>query len=130
MADAVKHHLVASHAGIRLIAQLTIFNKGDFERLRTYLQDNYADEALAMISAKTRLAELKAINRIDGKMRVEQVVAAGKYEVLVALVAERGEAVYLTQLAVEEDFPHKITFFAQGKMDKVEAEGEVNDDND
>jgi hypothetical protein len=122
VADAVKQHLIASHAGIRLIAQLTIFNKGDFDRLRTYLQHNYADEALADIALKTRLAELKAIYRINGKMRVEQVVAVGKYEALVALVAEKGEAVYLTQLAVQEDYPHKVTFFAQGKMDKVETE--------
>ena len=128
MADAAKQHLTASHAGIRLIAQMTIFNKGDFERLRTYVQDNYAAGALAMISAKARLAELKAIKRIDGKMRVEQVVAAGEHEVIVVLVAERGEAVYLTQLAVEEEFPHKITFFSQGKMDKVEEEEELSDD--
>jgi hypothetical protein len=117
-----KQHLITSHAGIRLIAQLTIFNKGDFDRLKAYLQDNYAEEAFSDIGVKTRMAELKAIYRMNGKMRVEQVVAAGEYEVIVALVAERGEAVYLTQMAVQEDYPHKVTFFSQGKMDKVEEE--------
>jgi hypothetical protein len=123
MSDTARQHLITSHAGIRLIAQLTIFNKGDFDRLRAYLHDNYAEETFNDISAKTRLAELKAIYRMNGKMRIEQVVAAGEYEVIVALVAERGEAVYLTQMAVQEDYPHKVTFFAQGKMDKVENEG-------
>ncbi len=126
MSDA-KQHLITSHAGIRLIAQLTIFNKGDFDRLRAYLQDNYAEEAFADIGVKTRMAELKAIYRMNGKMRIEQVIAAGEYEAIVALVAERGDAVYLTQMAVQEDYPHKVTFFNQGKMDKVEDE-EIEDD--
>ncbi len=121
MTNDIKQHLVASHAGIRLIAQLTIFNKADFERLRTYLQDNYADELLEELPAKTRLAELKAIFRLYGKMRVEQVVAAGKHEVIVVLVSERDASVFLSQMAVQEDFPHKVTFFALGKMDKVET---------
>jgi uncharacterized protein with GYD domain len=122
VSEAAKHHLVRSHAGVRLIAQLTFFNRGDFERLRTYLQDNYAAEALSAISAKARLAELKAIYRLNGKMRVEQVVAAGEHEVIVALEAERGDAVYLAQLLVHEEYPHKVLFFDQGKMDKVEAD--------
>lgn len=122
MSEVAKQHLIGNHAGIRLIAQLTLFNRGDFERLRTYLQDNYADEALSMISAKARLAELKAIYRVNGKMRIEQVVAAGEYEVIVALEAERGEAIYLAQMLVHEEYPHKVMFFDQGKMDKVETE--------
>lgn len=111
-----KQHLVTSHAGIRLIAQLTIFNRGDFARLRTYLEENYAEEAFTDIAARTRLAELKAIYRIDGRMRVEQVVAVGEYQVIVALEAERSQMFYLTHMNVQEDYPHKVTFFAQAKM--------------
>src|SRR5690242_7659375 len=47
--------LVPSNAGMRLIAQLSIFNKGDFNRLRDYISENYAPEALEFASAKARL---------------------------------------------------------------------------
>lgn len=117
----IKTTLATSNAGMRLIAQLRLFNTGDFEKLRAYLQAYYADKAFEDIALTTRMAELKAIYRVNGKVRVEQVVAVGKHEAMVVLVSEHG-GVFLAQLTVEEDYPHKVNFFAQEKMDKVEEE--------
>jgi hypothetical protein len=108
MSDAAKKGLVPSNAGMRLIALLTIFNKGDFARLRQYVEDNYHPALLADVPARTQLAELKATYRLAGKLRVEQVVAVGKHAALVLLASQRG-GVYLTQMVVEEDYPHRIT---------------------
>ncbi len=108
MNDTAKRSLLPSNAGMRLIALLTIFNKGDFARLREYIEHNYHPAMLEDVPARMQLAELKAINRLAGKLRIEQVVAVGKHAALVLLASQRG-GVYLTQLVVEEDYPHRIT---------------------
>jgi hypothetical protein len=99
--------LVPSNAGMRLIAQLTIFNKGDFTRLRDYITENYAPEALEVASAKARLVEFKAVYNMSGKMRIDRVVATDKHQALVVVEGERGDF-YMLQLTVSEDYPHKV----------------------
>ena len=107
MTTAPQALLVPSNAGMRLIAQLTIFNKGDFTRLRDYITENYAPEALEVASAKARLVEFKAIYNMSGKMRIDRVVAADKHQALVVVEGERGDF-YMLQLTVSEDYPHKV----------------------
>ena len=99
--------LVPSNAGMRLIAQLTIFNKGDFNRLRDYITENYVPEALEFASAKARLVEFKAVFRMSGKMRIDRVIAADKHQALVVVEGERGDF-YMMQVTVSEDYPHKV----------------------
>lgn len=100
-----KGTLVTSQAGMRLIAQQTLLNAGDAERMRTFIADNYSASALESQSTESRLAELQAL----GKLRVFQVLAADKHRVIVLMQAQRDEALYMIELAVEEDYPHKIT---------------------
>jgi hypothetical protein len=99
--------LVPSNAGMRLIAQLTIFNKGDFNRLRDYISENYDPLALEVASAKARLVEFKAVYRMSGKMRIDRVVAADKHQALVVVEGERADF-YMMQVTVSEDYPHKV----------------------
>lgn len=99
--------LVPSNAGMRLIAQLSIFNKGDFNRLRDYITENYAPEALEFASVKSRLVEFKAVYRMAGKMRIDRVIAVDKHQALVVTEGERGDF-YMVQVSVSEDYPHKV----------------------
>jgi len=99
--------LVPSNAGIRLIAQLSIFNKGDFNRLRDYISENYAPEALEFASAKARLVEFKAVYKMSGKMRIERIIAVDKHQALVVVEGERSDF-YMVQVTVSEDYPHKV----------------------
>ena len=99
--------LVPSNAGMRLIAQLSIFNKADFNRLRDYITENYAPDALEFASAKARLVEFKAVYKMSGKMRIERVIAVDKHQALVVVEGERGD-VYMIQVTVSEDYPHKV----------------------
>lgn len=107
MTTAPQAHLIPSNAGMRLIAQTAIFNKGDFARLGDYITENYADSALETVPARARLAELKAIYRMAGKLRIDRVVAIDKHQALVVLESQRG-LFYMVQLVVGEDYPHKV----------------------
>ncbi len=114
--------LIPSNAGMRVIAQLSIFNKGDFNRLRDYITENYTPEALEFTAAKARLVEFKAIFRVSGKLRIDRVVAIDKHQALVVVEGERGDF-YMVQLTVSEDYPHKILVctFNKGAGDERSA---------
>ncbi|MEZ4671194.1 MAG: hypothetical protein R3E39_25085 [Anaerolineae bacterium] len=99
MPTAPQAHLIPSNAGMRLIAQTSLFNKGDFERLRTFITESYADIALEAISVKARLAELKAMYRMAGKMRIDRVVAVDKHTALVILETERAVFIWCKWLS-------------------------------
>jgi hypothetical protein len=102
-----KQHLVPSNAGMRLIALLTLYNKGEPERLRHYLEQYFATAALEYAPVKTRLAELKAMFRMVGKLRVNQVVAVDKHQVLAVLESEKGNT-FMAQMLVHDDYPHPV----------------------
>jgi hypothetical protein len=99
--------LKTSNAGMRLIAMTTILNRGDFERLRQYIADNYQAGVLAETPVSMRLAEFKAVYRIAGKLRVAQVIAADKHQVIAAMEAEHGHQ-FVARVTVEVDYPHKV----------------------
>ncbi len=104
-----KATLRLSNAGMRLIAQQTLLNNGDAERLRVFITDSYAASALESQPVVSRLADLQAL----GKLRVFQVLAADKHRVVLLMQAQRDDALYMVELAVEEDYPHKITQYSQ-----------------
>lgn len=105
-------HLTGSSAGIRLIALLTLYNRGDFDRLRAYIADSYSPAALDEQPAETRLDALRAAYAAWGKLRIEQVVGVGQYQAIVVAQAQRDGGHYLLQLAVEQDYPHRVTLYA------------------
>jgi len=107
MTTAPQSVLIPSNAGMRLIAQLTIFNKGDFNRLRDYITENYAPEALEVAATKARLVEFKAVYRMSGKLRIDRVIAADKHQALAVVEGEKGDF-YMVQMVVSEDYPHKV----------------------
>lgn len=102
-----KTALAKSKAGRRLIAQLTLYNQGDFARLQTYFDDNYEAGALISEPADRRLFDLKTAHKLHGRLRVQQVVAADEHHVIALLQAEKG-ALLLYELKVQEDYPHKV----------------------
>ncbi len=111
--------LIPSNAGMRVIAITRLLNQGDLGRLRQYIDDNYAPEALEMIGAKFRLIEFKSIQRLAGRLRIDRALAIDKHRALLVLESEKG-SFYLIQMVVSEDYPHKILVcsFTEG----VEAE--------
>jgi hypothetical protein len=106
-----KGALVTSQAGMRLIAQQTLLNRGDFERLRSFIAESYTAAALETQPADDRLADLQTMFEAAGKLKVIQVIGTGKHQVIVLMQGQKAEAPYLVEMIVEEDYPHKITVF-------------------
>jgi hypothetical protein len=114
----VDHRLLSrSQAGMRLIAQTSIYNKGDFERLLTYIRENYAPAALEDGSADERLRFFRDTHAVLGRLKVLHVVSAEKHHVVVVMEAERGDEYFVNDLEVEEDYPHLITHFDHYRVD-------------
>lgn len=121
MVDTIQQQLARSHAGMRLIAQMSLYNKGDFERLRTFIADSYTPGALEMMSAKDRLLDLKMTYRVAGKLRVRQVAATDKHRVIVMMQAQKNNGMYLAQMVVEEDYPHRVIDYHHQLLGEMET---------
>ena len=103
-----------SQAGMRFIAQMTIYNSGDEERLKRFLRESYHEEALMASSPAQRLEHLRSMQAEIGRVRVKQVGAANEYHVVVILEAEKTPGTfYYLEMQVEEDYPHRITRYMQ-----------------
>ena len=111
-----KTALKSSNAGMRLIAQTTILNSGDSGRLRDFIANNYAPKALEDQTVDERVQAYQANFEQTGKLRVFQVLATDKHRVIVLMEAQAKGEMYYTEIAVEEDFPHKVTTYIQRPM--------------
>jgi hypothetical protein len=100
-----------SQAGMRFIAQMTIYNSGDFERLRQFISESYHPDLLASMSVEERVAEFRSWYQTLGKVRVKQVIGTGKHHVIVLVETQTGDGYFLNELKVEEDYPHRVIAF-------------------
>ena len=112
-----KTALKISNAGMRLIAQQMLLNRGDPDRLRTFISESYTDAALESESAEERLAALQTAHFQTGKLKVMQVLATDKHHVVVLMQAQGDGAMVLNELRVEEDYPHRIIEFKHSPME-------------
>ncbi len=102
-----KSALAKSKAGRRVIAQLTLYNQGDFARLGAYFDEHYTAAALLAEPSERRLLDLKTARKLHGRLRVRQVVAADEHHVMALLQAEKG-ALLVYEMKVDPDYPHKV----------------------
>ncbi len=100
--------LRVSQAGMRFIAQMTIYNSGDFDRLRQFIGESYAPALLGDAGVDAWLDSFRAQREEVGKLRVRQVIGTGKYHVIVLLEAEKGDDLILSEMKVDEEYPHLI----------------------
>jgi hypothetical protein len=122
-----KPYLVQSQAGMRFIAQMTIYNSGKFDRLRTFIRESYLPALLEAEPVSARLAAFRLWHKTLGRLRVRQVVGAGKHHILVLLEAEHTPDLFMQEMIVEEDYPHRITHYSHrpmGDSDQPEQEAE------
>ena len=114
----VDHRLLShSQAGMRLIAQATIYNKAEFDRLLDYIRGTYAPAALEDGGADERLRFFRDTHAALGRLKVLHVVSAEKHHVVVVMEAEHGDDYFVNDLEVEEDYPHRITHFDHYRVD-------------
>ncbi len=108
--------LRVSQAGMRFIAQMTIYNSGNFERLRQFVDESYDAYALEEQSAEARVEEFRQRYETLGKLRVQQLIGTGKHHVIVLLRAQNDDEFYLNQLKVDEEYPHLIIEYQHDLM--------------
>lgn len=112
-----------SQAGMRFIAQMTIYNSEDEERLRRFISESYHEDALMQANVQQRLANERAMLEQIGKVRVKQVAAANEYQVIVILEAQKTPgAYYYMEMQVEEDYPHRIRHYLLVPLQPAAAE--------
>jgi hypothetical protein len=107
----VKQQIIQSQAGLRFIAQMTFYNNGDFERLKSYIEQNYADLALMANPVERRLLDFKACRKLNGRLRVQAVIAAEKYHIALTMAAEKNDNTFRMELKVGEDYPHPVLYY-------------------
>lgn len=108
--------LMQTPVGRRVIAFLTIFGSADFERLRTYFADNFTDNALGEQSAEARSQQHRQIFNETGKLRVYQVIASDEHHVVFIAQAQKDESLYLNEMRIEADYPHKVITFTHSPL--------------
>lgn len=102
--------LQTSQAGMRLMAQLHLYNQHAQDRLAQFLAESYHDSLIAQQDVDARMAALEQQYTDLGRLKIKQVLATSKHHVIVALAAEHDERYFYTELKVEDDYPHKVTF--------------------
>lgn len=103
--------LMKTAAGRRLIAYLTLFNRGDIPRLASYIRDNYSETAFKTRSADEWEQWTADIQEQVGKLRIHQVVAVDDYYIVVIVQAQKDDKFYINEYKVDEEHPHKVLKF-------------------
>lgn len=111
--------LRASQAGMRFIAQMHIYNQANVDRLRTFIEDSYHDDQLAQQSIEARLTAFRQMYAEVGKVRVKQVMAANEHHVIIIIETEKNEAMFYMEIKVEDEYPHKITYFMNAPLKAI-----------
>lgn len=113
--------LRASQAGMRFMAQTHIYNSSNWERLQTFIADSYHSEKLEEQAAENRLDIFKTTFDKVGRMKVKQVVGTHEHRAVVVVEVENGELPYfLVDIAVEEEYPHKIIAYSHQPLQPKE----------
>jgi hypothetical protein len=109
----MKAALIRSQAGMRLIAQLHIYNSGDFDRLRTFIADSYTEALLEDQSVDERLAYFQQLRETHGKLRIFRIVGHDEHRVIVLLAGQKDATYCGLDISVQDDHPHQITEFLE-----------------
>lgn len=124
ISDEDKNALIRSQAGMRFIAQMTLYNNKNLGRLKIFIEESYHEQALIVQPADFRLQEFKAIHKLNGRLKVKKVLAVSKHHVILALQTEKNEHLYYAELEVEEDYPHRIMRFMFTRLQEAQNPNE------
>jgi hypothetical protein len=105
--------LTRTKAGRRFMGFMRTLNKGDEAEIRALVQTSITDEALEAHSADVWAAQLLYIHAITGGLRVVNVIGEDEYRVIVMMQAQKNERMHIIDMAVEEDYPHRVGQFVQ-----------------
>ncbi len=114
--------LRASQAGMRFIAQMTIYNSGDDTRLAQFIDQAYHPQLLDAQSVAGRVQVFKTTRNRLGRLKVKQVIATGEHQAIVVMETEHTNDYFMMQIQVEEDYPHRITAYMHQPLQPVQSD--------
>ena len=104
---------------MRLIALLSIYNRGDFKRIKEYLKEQSAFRPEDSVSLIERISKLRILQKRYGRLRFLQIAALSELNVIAILETEKEQTSLITQMSVETDYPHLLT---QWQLDPIDTE--------
>ncbi|TVR22958.1 MAG: hypothetical protein EA396_05000 [Anaerolineaceae bacterium] len=108
-----KQVLTRTKAGRRFMGFMRALNRGSEQDVRGLVENDITDDALNAHSAEVWEAQLQYIRAMSGGLRVVNVIAEDEYRVVVLMQAHDNERLHVIDMAVEEDFPHRVAQFIQ-----------------
>lgn len=105
--------LTRTKAGRRLMGFLRTLNMGDAEAINSLVESAITDDALQAHGPEIWTAQLQYVHAITGGLRIVQVLADEEYRVVVLAQARQDSRMHLLDVAVAEEYPHKVAQFVQ-----------------
>ena len=117
----MNEHKVAiarSKAGRRFIAQMSLYNEGDFERLHEFIETGYYNMILMQNPVERRILDLKTTRKLHGRLKVDDVESAEEYSIKVILSTEKNDKRLRLEMIVHEDYPHLVLHYSLLPIDE------------
>jgi hypothetical protein len=108
--------LRASQAGMRFIAQMTIYNSANWERLTRFIAESYHPAQLEEQPVESRLQMFQTTFERIGRMKVKQVIATNEHHVIIVLEVEKMPDLFYLETKVEEEYPHRIVAYMHAPL--------------
>lgn len=112
MTEQNKATLTKTKAGRRFMGLMVAFNSGDSARIRAFVEQYITDDALEKNDIAQWHDELTRIYAATGRLKVMQVIGAEEYRVVVLMQSTSTGLLYITEMSISEDYPHKISEFS------------------
>ena len=101
---------------MRLIALLSIYNRGDFKRIELYLKEQSAFPEDDPVTIAERISELGILRKRLGRLRFQQIAGLSELNVIAILATEKEPASLMMKLSVASDYPHLLTHWQMGPI--------------
>lgn len=88
-------------------------NQGDENTLRTTVEQYITEEAMQTHEIDTWVKQLLHVHETTGGLKAIQVVASDEYRVVVMMQAKTDNRLHIVDMAVSEEYPHKVSQFVQ-----------------
>lgn len=111
-------------AGMRLIAQTTLYNAHNAQRFETFIASSYHPSLLEQQDTPARLQAFESLYAMLGRWKIKQTLATNKHHVIVVFSTEHTPDFYYCELEVEEDYPHRIIAYQFAQMQEAEETSE------
>jgi len=119
MSDIAKQ-IGQSKAGRRFIAQMNMYNSGDFERLEDFMRGGYYDLILMENPIERRVFDLKMTRKLHGRLKVAEVESAEEYSIALIMSTEKNDKRLHLKMVVDENYPHQITHYSLVPIEETE----------